>query len=74
MPVLHPGDTFPSITVKLPGGETLDLPRFFGWALQCDPVLPGLMVSLLQCPAARLSAGWCQPRRNGRQGRRPLSR
>jgi peroxiredoxin len=26
MPVLHPGDTFPSITVKLPGGGTLDLP------------------------------------------------
>ena len=27
MPALHPGDTFPSITVKLPGGETLDLPH-----------------------------------------------
>jgi peroxiredoxin len=27
MPVLHPGDTFPPLTVKLPGGETLDLPH-----------------------------------------------
>jgi peroxiredoxin len=27
MPVLHPGDIFPSITVKLPGGETLDVPH-----------------------------------------------
>jgi peroxiredoxin len=27
MPVLHPGDTFPSLTVKLPEGETLDLPH-----------------------------------------------
>jgi peroxiredoxin len=27
MPVLHPGDSFPSITVKLPRGETLDLPH-----------------------------------------------
>jgi peroxiredoxin len=27
MPVLHPGDTFPSLTVKLPGGKTLDLPH-----------------------------------------------
>ena len=30
MPVLYPGDTFPSITVKLPGGETLDLPHSLG--------------------------------------------
>jgi peroxiredoxin len=27
MPVLHPGDTFPSRTVELPGGESLDLPH-----------------------------------------------
>lgn len=27
MPVLHPGDTFPSIIVKLSGGETLDVPH-----------------------------------------------
>jgi peroxiredoxin len=25
MPLLHPGETFPSLTIKLPGGETLDL-------------------------------------------------
>jgi peroxiredoxin len=26
MPLLRPGDPFPSLTVNLPGGETLDLP------------------------------------------------
>jgi peroxiredoxin len=25
--MLHPGNTFPSLTVRLPGGETLDLPN-----------------------------------------------
>jgi peroxiredoxin len=29
MPLLHPGDRFPALTVALPGGETLDLPDAF---------------------------------------------
>jgi peroxiredoxin len=29
MPLLHPGDRFPALTVALPAGETLDLPEAF---------------------------------------------
>ena len=29
MKLLHPGDAFPSLTLSLPGGDTLDLPTAF---------------------------------------------
>jgi hypothetical protein len=55
MPLLHPGDTFPELTLTIPGGKTVQVPETFAGQF-------GVLLfyrdrgSLLQRTAARLPA------------------
>ena len=72
MTVLQPGEPFPSLTMALPGGRDPAPARRPGRPLRRRPVLPRIVVPLLQRPAQRVPAVAGQPRRPGHLYRRPV--
>lgn len=74
MPLLHSGDTFPELTLTVPGGQTVTVPEAFAGQFGVLLLYRGILVPLLQCPAARLPA--CRRRPDRRRGprRRPVGR
>jgi hypothetical protein len=54
--LLRPADRFPTFTVTVTDGGTLDLPDDLAGQLRRGPVLPRCVMPLLQRAAARLAA------------------